>query len=116
MTPEYSSSDDRVSEVTSGEHNKELQVREGDESEVSELLDKWRRSRRKRKAIPAHGGGVPETVGSSVSSISMTTREDVISVAVDDDVEDSESVCLGYKVNCSTYPVWMINLSLRKLI
>lgn len=94
VTPECSS-DDRVSKVASGEHLKELQVREGDESEVSELLNKWQRSRRKRKTILTHGGGVAETVGSSASSVSMTTREDVISVAVDDDVEDSESVCLG---------------------
>ncbi|KAE9617745.1 putative Seipin family protein [Lupinus albus] len=95
VTPEYFSPD-RVSEVTSGEH-RELQVREGDESEVSELLNKWR-SQRKRKAITAHGGGndrVGETIGSSASSVSKTTREDVTSVAVEDDVEDSESVCLG---------------------
>lgn len=95
----------RVSEVTS-EEPKELQVREllrDDESEVSELLRKWRRSRGKRKTILTHGGsgggGVPETIGSSASSISMTTtREDVTSVAVeddDDDIEDSESVCIG---------------------
>ncbi|OIW17599.1 hypothetical protein TanjilG_00220 [Lupinus angustifolius] len=98
ITPEYFGHD-RVSEVTSGEHN-ELQVREGDGSEVSELLNKWR-SRRKRKAITTYGGGsggddgVGETIGSSASSISKTTREDVTSVAVEDDVEDSESVCLG---------------------
>ncbi|TKY65350.1 Seipin protein [Spatholobus suberectus] len=91
--PQYFS-DHRVSELT--RERNELQVGElGDESEVSELSRKWRRSRGKRKTILAHGG-VPETiVGSSASSISMTTGEDVTSVAVEDDVEDSESVCIG---------------------
>lgn len=89
----------RVSEVTSEEVATESsQIREFvDESEVSELLRKWRRSRSKRKAILTHddGGGVGETIGSSGSSISMTTtREDVTSVAVEHDVEDSESVCI----------------------
>jgi seipin len=98
VTPE-SFNDQRVSEVINEEH-KELQVGEilGNESDVSELLRKWRDSRSKRKTIIlTHGGvGVPETTGSSASSISMTTtREDVTSVAVEDDVEDSESVCTG---------------------
>ncbi|CAL0303311.1 unnamed protein product [Lupinus luteus] len=99
VTPEYFGHD-RVSEVTSGEHNELQVIRAGDGSEVSELLNKWR-SRRKRKAITAHGGssggddGVGETIGSSASSISKTTREDVSSVAIEDDVKDSESVCLG---------------------
>lgn len=103
VTPE-SFFDQRVSEVTS-EEPKELQVREllgDDESEVSELLRKWRLSKSKRKSILTHGGRVmPQTIGSSASSISMTTtREDVTSVAVEDDdddvdVEDSESVCIG---------------------
>ncbi|XP_045798511.1 seipin-1 [Trifolium pratense] len=91
VTPE-SFNDQRVSE----EH-KELQAGEllgDDESDVSELLRKWRHSRSKRKTILTHG--VPETTRSSASSISMTTtREDVTSVAVEDDVEDSESVCTG---------------------
>lgn len=86
--------DHRVNEITS-EPN-ELQVGElGDESEVSELLRKWRRSRSKRKTVMSHGN-VPETVvGSSASSMSMTSREDVTSVAVEEEVEDSESVCIG---------------------
>ncbi|RDX78907.1 Seipin-1 [Mucuna pruriens] len=93
VTPEYFR-DHRVSQVTS-EEPEELQGRElGDESEVSELLSKWKSSRSKRKTILARGCGVPETfVGSSASNISMTTREDVTSVAVEDDVDDSESVC-----------------------
>ncbi|KAK7295188.1 hypothetical protein RJT34_18093 [Clitoria ternatea] len=96
VTPEYFGYQ-RVSEITD-EEPEELQAREvGDESEVSELLRKWRSSKSKRKTVLAHGGvGVSETVvGSSASSISMTTREDVTSAAVDDDVEDSESVCIG---------------------
>ncbi|WVZ08862.1 hypothetical protein V8G54_022208 [Vigna mungo] len=50
----------------------------GDGNEVCELLREWRRSR-----------------GSSASGISVSTREDATSVSVEDDVEDSESVCLG---------------------
>ncbi|KAL2330176.1 hypothetical protein Fmac_017757 [Flemingia macrophylla] len=84
-----------VSEFTS-ERN-ELQAGDlGDESEVSALLRKWRRSRRKRKTTTLEHEGVPETfVGSSASGISMTAREDVTSVALEEDVEDSESVCIG---------------------
>lgn len=92
VTPE-SFSYQRVSELTS----EELQVGESleDESEVSELLRKWRSRRSKRKTIVTDG--VPETIGSSASSFSMTTtREDVTStLAVEDDTEDSESVCIG---------------------
>ncbi|KAK7243245.1 hypothetical protein RIF29_38036 [Crotalaria pallida] len=106
VTPEYFSDDRVVSEVmTSGEHKDFLQAREGDdESEVSELLNKWKRSRKKRKAILGHGSDVvvPETIDSTASSISMTTKEEVTRTAVedvddDDDVvvEDSESVCLS---------------------
>ncbi|KAK7340366.1 hypothetical protein VNO77_21068 [Canavalia gladiata] len=85
--------DQRVSELHTSEESQVTEI--GDESEVSELLRKWRSSRGKRKTILTHGG-VPETVvGSSASSISLTTREDVTSLAVEDDVEDSESVCIG---------------------
>ncbi|KAK4605793.1 hypothetical protein RGQ29_000185 [Quercus rubra] len=61
-----------------------------DEREVSELLRKWKRS--KRKAIYLHEA-MRETVGSSTSSMSVT-REDT-STVVDEDTVDSESVCLG---------------------
>lgn len=96
VTPE-SFSYQRVSEFTS-EETKEFEVGESleDENEVSELLRKWRSRRSKRKTIITDG--VPETIGSSASSFSMTTttREDVTStVAVEDDTEDSESVCIG---------------------
>ncbi|KAJ7978267.1 Seipin [Quillaja saponaria] len=64
-----------------------------DQSEISELLRKWRRSRNKRKSIFLHGT-VPETIGSSASTITVT-GEDTTSAAVEDDVSDSESVCLG---------------------
>ncbi|XP_058739969.1 seipin-1 [Vicia villosa] len=97
VTPESFSSQ-RVSENVTSEELKELQDGEllGDESDVSELLRKLRLSRSKRKTILTHGGvGLEETVGSSASSISMSaTREDVTSVDVEDDVEDSESVCI----------------------
>ncbi|XP_027353412.1 seipin-1 [Abrus precatorius] len=87
-------SDQRVSSERASEELQQVRELE-DESEVSELLRKWRRSRIKRKSILAHGGVQETIVGSSASSISMTTREDVTSVALEDDVEDSESVCIG---------------------
>uniref|UniRef100_A0A803PTZ4 Seipin n=1 Tax=Cannabis sativa TaxID=3483 RepID=A0A803PTZ4_CANSA len=60
----------------------------GDEGEdVSEMLRKWRRGRSKRKAL-----SLPETVGSSASSFTITREES--SAAGDVDVGDSESVCL----------------------
>ncbi|CAI8613262.1 unnamed protein product [Vicia faba] len=97
VTPESFSSH-RVSEGVTNEELKELQDGEllGDESDVSELLRKLRVSRSNRKTILSHGGvGVEETVGSSASSILLSaTREDVTSVDVEDDVEDSESVCI----------------------
>ncbi|KAK8466298.1 hypothetical protein PHAVU_008G054075 [Phaseolus vulgaris] len=94
VKPQYSR-DHGVSEVTSGE-GAELVVGEaGDENEDSELLRKWRRSRSKRKTTLTHGGVAETLVGSSASSISMSSREEVTSVCVEDDVEDSESVCLG---------------------
>jgi len=90
-TPQYCSSDHRGSELRSGE----LVVGEaGEENEISELLRKWRRSRGKRKTRLRHGGVAETVVGSSASSISMSNREEVTSVSVEDDVEDSESVCL----------------------
>lgn len=62
----------------------------GDGNEVCDLLREWRRSRGKRKRRVAES-----VVGSSASGISMSSREDATSVSVEDDVEDSESVCLG---------------------
>ncbi|XP_052728737.1 seipin-1 isoform X2 [Vigna angularis] len=68
----------------------------GDGNEVCELLREWRRSRGgKRKSRVTDGGVAESVVGSSASGISMSTREDATSVSVEDDVEDSESVCLG---------------------
>ncbi|CAJ1823003.1 unnamed protein product [Sphenostylis stenocarpa] len=98
VTPQSSSPHRVVSELASEEPGELLVGEARDENEVSELSRKWRKSRGKRKTTLGHGG-VPETVvGSSASNISMTTREDVTSVtsvSVEDDVEDSESVCLG---------------------
>ncbi|XP_047155256.1 seipin-1 [Vigna umbellata] len=68
----------------------------GDGNEVCELLRERRRSRGgKRKSRVTDGGVAESVVGSSASGISMSTREDATSVSVEDDVEDSESVCLG---------------------
>lgn len=95
VTPEYGRDHGGPRELT-GEEAGESLVREGDESEVSELLGKWRRSRSKRKAILSQGDSVLDTIGSSASSISGT-RQDVTSTVVEDDTDvgDSESVCLG---------------------
>ncbi|XP_061357426.1 seipin-1 [Gastrolobium bilobum] len=95
MTPEYNSSDHRVTELTREEEPIALQIRElGNVSEPSELLRRWRRIRNRRKNILSRIG-VPETFGSSASSISLINREDVTSMSMEYDVEDSESVCMG---------------------
>lgn len=64
------------------------QMRGEEEDDVSELLRKWRRGRSKRKAI-----SLPETVGSSASTYTITREE--TSAAGEEDIGDSESVCLG---------------------
>ncbi|KAL6146941.1 hypothetical protein ACLB2K_057617 [Fragaria x ananassa] len=63
--------------------------------DISELLSKWRRSRTKRKAIYLQTDMPSETVGTSSapSTISMSTRDDDSTVATEEDVGDSESVC-----------------------
>ncbi|MBA0726045.1 hypothetical protein Golax_001897 [Gossypium laxum] len=66
--------------------------RRNDRVEVSDLMSKWQHSRRKRKAIFLNKE-VPEIAGSSASSMSLT-REDK-SAVIEEDVGDSESVCLG---------------------
>ncbi|XWS42938.1 hypothetical protein CRYUN_Cryun16bG0056700 [Craigia yunnanensis] len=63
-----------------------------DQNEVSDLISKWHHSRRKRKAIFLHKD-FSDIAGSSASSMSVT-REDT-SVVIEEDVEDSESICLG---------------------
>lgn len=60
---------------------------EEEEEEVAEFLRRWRQSRSKRKAIYLQER-MPETVGSSASTISIAREET-------SDVGDSESVCLG---------------------
>ncbi|XP_062084151.1 seipin-1 [Humulus lupulus] len=59
----------------------------GEGEDVLEMLRKWRRGRSKRRAI-----SLPETVGSSASSFTITREES--SAAGEEDVGDSESVCL----------------------
>lgn len=72
----------------------ETRVEEVDEEEISELLRKWRQSRSKRKAIYLQQQMVPETVGSSASTISIS-REETSTAGAEEDFGDSESVCLG---------------------
>ncbi|XP_028790617.1 seipin-1-like [Neltuma alba] len=92
VVPKYMTEHGSPTELRSAEAE-ESQMREADESEVSELLRKWRRSRSKRKAMLTQGGGAElEAMASSASSTTMT-REEVTSTAVED-VGDSESVCL----------------------
>ncbi|XVE62191.1 hypothetical protein DITRI_Ditri06bG0098800 [Diplodiscus trichospermus] len=63
-----------------------------DRKEVSDVISKWQHSRRKRKAIFLHKD-FSDVAGSSASSMSVT-REDT-SAVIEEDVGDSESVCLG---------------------
>ncbi|KAE8673716.1 riboflavin biosynthesis protein RibD-like [Hibiscus syriacus] len=63
-----------------------------DQSEVSDIIRKWQQSRRKRKADFLNIG-LSDVAGSSASSMSLT-RDDK-SAVIEEDVGDSESVCLG---------------------
>ncbi|XP_050383480.1 seipin-1 [Argentina anserina] len=82
----------RVPKETATTRSKE----DSDQSEdISELMRKWQRSRAKRKAIYLQTDWPTETIGTSSapSTISMSTREDESTVAAEEDVGDSESVC-----------------------
>lgn len=61
--------------------------------DISDLLRKWHRSRSKRKAIFLQMDLPSETIGTSSAPSSSTTREDATTVAAEEDVGDSESVC-----------------------
>lgn len=80
-------------EVVASEASVKERVRGVKDGEVSELIKKWKQSKSKRKASYMQGD-IPETVGSSASTISIT-RDDMTSTVADEDVGDSESVCLG---------------------
>jgi seipin len=82
---------DRSERALTIEEPLEAEIEAKEEREVSELLRRWKRSRSKRKAIYLHES-MPETIGSSTSSISLT-REDTSTIV--EDIGDSESVCLG---------------------
>ncbi|KAL2549231.1 putative adipose-regulatory protein (Seipin) [Forsythia ovata] len=70
------------------EVSKEPRVQEG--REVSESVRRWQRSRSKRKAALLHGL-MPEPIGSSASSITITREE--TGVSFEEGTGDSESVC-----------------------
>ena len=75
------------------EESKEpLIIGRSDQNEVSDLISKWHHSRRKRKEIFLLKD-FSDIAGSSASSMSVT-REDT-SAVIEEDVGDSESVCLG---------------------
>jgi seipin len=83
---------DRSGRELMTEEPREPLIQARDEREISELMKKWKRSRGKRKAICLHEA-MTETIGSSTPSISVS-REDT-STVVEEDIGDSESVCLG---------------------
>ncbi|KAK8690233.1 hypothetical protein V6N13_088934 [Hibiscus sabdariffa] len=91
MTSGYSNrhrSDARVEEaaIGGGTNNR---------NEVSELIRKWQQSRRKRKAVVFLNKDCSEVASASASASSISlTREDKSEV-IEEDVGDSESVCLG---------------------
>lgn len=72
------------------------EARVGDDGEVAELLRKWQQSRGKRKARLASEfrGGEGEE-GSSAASSRNVTREDTSASIEEDEIGDSESVCLS---------------------
>ncbi|GMI65906.1 hypothetical protein HRI_000259900 [Hibiscus trionum] len=63
-------------------------------SEVSDLIRKWQQSRRKRKAVFLNKD-FSDVAGSSASSMSLSLTRDEKSAVTEEDVGDSESVCLG---------------------
>ncbi|OMO89289.1 Adipose-regulatory protein, Seipin [Corchorus olitorius] len=67
-----------------------------DQNRVSGLISKWQHSRRKRKAVFLDKDFSDIAAGgSSASSMSVTREDTSASAVIEDDVGDSESVCLG---------------------
>ncbi|KAF8015389.1 hypothetical protein BT93_H1023 [Corymbia citriodora subsp. variegata] len=67
-----------------------------DDGEVAELLRKWQQSRGKRKArIDSQVGGEGEDEGEGLSAATRTREETRASSIEEDEVGDSESVCLS---------------------
>ncbi|XVF06969.1 hypothetical protein REPUB_Repub06bG0097000 [Reevesia pubescens] len=90
ITARFSTRDERDAGVE--EFKEPLISGREDQNEVSDLISKWHHSRRKRKAIFVHKD-FSDIAGSSASSMSVT-REDT-SAVIEEDVGESESVCLG---------------------
>ncbi|GLT95521.1 hypothetical protein SLE2022_131990 [Rubroshorea leprosula] len=86
--------DDEVRDAVVVDESRGPQIgaREERNEGVSELIRKWQQSRIKRKAIVLQKA-VPETVGSSASTMSVTREE--TSAVIEEDIGDSESVCSG---------------------
>ncbi|OMO78051.1 hypothetical protein CCACVL1_14678, partial [Corchorus capsularis] len=68
-----------------------------DQNRVSGLISKWQHSRRKRKAVflDKEFSDIAGAAGSSASSMSVTREDTSASAVIEDDVGDSESVCLS---------------------
>uniref|UniRef100_A0A5B7CEX5 Seipin-1 n=1 Tax=Davidia involucrata TaxID=16924 RepID=A0A5B7CEX5_DAVIN len=79
--------------------SEEQQHRASEEREISESFRKWQRSRSKRRKAMLLHELMPETAGSSASSISVTRQDMSVtrdtSTVAEDDAGDSESVCFG---------------------
>ncbi|XVF56463.1 hypothetical protein PTKIN_Ptkin06aG0122700 [Pterospermum kingtungense] len=78
-------------DATVEESKEPLTSGRSDQNEVLDLISKWQHSRRKWKASFLHKD-FSDIAGSSASSMSVT-REDT-TTAIEEDVGDSESVCL----------------------
>lgn len=95
-----STGDDGESEIDvkkSDDGVRREEARVGDDGdEVAELLRKWQQSRGKRKArFVSQVTGEGEGEGSSAASSRNVTREDTSASIEEDEVWDSESVCLS---------------------
>ncbi|CAN1769665.1 SEI1 [Linum perenne] len=91
----------RARVISNGNGGAEEERTSGDERETTlEMVRKWQMHRRKRKAS-SYLYGEEETAGaagpssSSVSSMTMSCRDDASSTLAEEEIGDSESVCFG---------------------
>lgn len=73
--------------------------RKPEEREFAETLRKWQQYRRKRKAELLSRSFVVENINSASASSYIITKDD-IGLGMEEDVADSESVCLGGFKSC----------------
>lgn len=81
------------------------------EKEIPESLRRWQLRRRKRKAIYLHEVVPSSETSASLASSIKITREDIPSTIVEEEIGDSESVCLGGNSSKDPKKLGTLNLS-----